>query len=235
MIFRQLFERESCTYTYLIGCEQTRQAVLIDTVKSEVERYLQLLKELNLKLVYVLDTHTHADHITGAGALRDATGASTLLGEEAHSICVSQTLHDGQIINLGHLTITAWHTPGHTDDSYSFILKSGGQVYAFTGDTLLIRGTGRTDFQNGNAAAQYVSLFDQLLKLPDNTWVYPGHDYKGWAVSTIAEEKACNPRLQVSNQAEYVALMAGLKLPNPTLMDIAVPANRACGNNLAVS
>ena len=229
MIFRQLFERESSTYTYLIGCEHTRQAVLIDTVKSEVDQYLQLLNELNLKLVYVLDTHTHADHITGAGALRDATGASTLLGEEAHSVCVSKTMHHGDIINVGQLVIEALHTPGHTDDSYSFILEESGQFYVFTGDTLLIRGTGRTDFQNGNATEQYISLFDHLLKLPDDTWVYPGHDYKGWTVSTIGEEKANNPRLQVKDVAEYVALMNNLKLPNPKLMDTAVPAKRACG------
>ncbi len=229
MIFRQLFERESSTYTYLIGCEQTRQAVLIDTVKSQLDQYLQLLDELNLRLVYVLDTHTHADHITAAGALRDATGASTLLGEEAHSACVSKAMQHGDIINVGQLVIEALHTPGHTDDSYSFILEENGQRYAFTGDTLLIRGTGRTDFQNGNAAEQYTSLFDHLLKLPDNTWVYPGHDYKGWTVSTIGEEKANNPRLQVKDLAEYVALMNNLKLPNPKMMDIAVPANRACG------
>lgn len=229
MIFRQLFERESSTYTYLIGCEQTRQAVLIDTVNSALDQYLQLLDELNLKLVYVLDTHTHADHITGAGALRDATGASTLLGEEAHSACVSKAMHHGDIINVGQLVIEALHTPGHTDDSYSFILEENGQLYAFTGDTLLIRGTGRTDFQNGNATDQYISLFDHLLKLPDNTWVYPGHDYKGWTVSTIGEERANNPRLQVKDLAEYVALMNNLKLPNPKMMDIAVPANKACG------
>ncbi len=229
MIFRQLFERESSTYTYLIGCEQTRQAVLIDTVKSAVDLYLQLLEELNLKLVYVLETHTHADHITGAGALRDATGACTLLGEEANSPCVSKAMHHGEIINVGQIVIEALHTPGHTDDSYSFILEDKSQYYAFTGDTLLIRGTGRTDFQNGSAADQYVSLFDHLLKLPDNTWVYPGHDYKGWMVSTIAEEKAHNPRLQVKDVAEYIALMSNLKLPNPKMMDIAVPANRACG------
>ena len=231
MIFRQLFERESSTYTYLIGCEQTRQAALIDTVKSQVGLYLQLLKELDLTLVYVLDTHTHADHITGAGELRKITGACTLLGEEAQSHCVSKAMHHGDIFKVGELAIKALHTPGHTDDSYSFVMEDQGQCYAFTGDTLLIRGTGRTDFQNGSAAEQYASLFDQLLTLPDNTWVYPGHDYKGWAVSTIAEEKAYNPRLQVKDVAEYIALMGNLKLPNPKLMDIAVPANRACGQS----
>jgi len=229
MIFRQLFERESSTYTYLIGCEATREAVLIDTVQGELHHYLQLLKELQLKLVYVLDTHTHADHITAAGALREATGAQTLLGQEAHSSCVSRDMHDGDTIQIGQLRLRALYTPGHTDDSYSFVLEIGNQTYVFTGDTLLIRGTGRTDFQNGNAADQYYSLFHTLLKLPDDTWVYPGHDYKGWQVSTIAEERSHNPRLQVKDIDAYVAQMSNLKLPNPKLMDIAVPANRACG------
>lgn len=229
MIFRQLFERESSTYTYLIGCETTGKAVLIDTVQSELSHYLQLLNELQLKLVYVLDTHTHADHITAAGALREATGALTLLGQEAHSTCVSQDMHDGDLINIGELLLRVLYTPGHTDDSYSFVLEHQGQTYAFTGDTLLIRGTGRTDFQNGNAADQYYSLFHTLLRLPDNTWVYPGHDYKGWQVSTIAEERTHNPRLQIKDIDAYVAQMNNLKLPNPKLMDIAVPANRACG------
>jgi glyoxylase-like metal-dependent hydrolase (beta-lactamase superfamily II) len=231
MIFRQLFERESSTYTYLIACEKTRQAVLIDSVKSEVPGYLQLLADLNVKLVYVLDTHTHADHITGAGLLRDATGATTMLGKEANSNCISEELQHNQIINVGELEIKALHTPGHTDDSYSFVLENAGQCYAFTGDTLLIRGTGRTDFQNGSAADQYNSLFNLLLKLPEDTWVYPGHDYKGWMVSTISEEKAHNPRLQVKDVAAYAELMGNLKLANPKMMDIAVPANRACGND----
>ncbi len=231
MIFRQLFEQESSTYTYLIACEKTHNAALIDTVKSEVPKYLQLLRELNLTLVYALDTHTHADHITGAGELRDLTGCTTLLGKEANSACVSQALRDGEKIPVGELTLTAFHTPGHTDDSYTFHLIDGTEQYVFTGDTLLIRGTGRTDVQNGNARDQYHSLFHTLLVLPDNTWVYPGHDYKGWTRSTIGEEKAHNPRLQVNEVAAYVELMNNLKLPNPKLMDIAVPANRACGKN----
>ena len=230
MIFRQLFERESSTYTYLIACEKTRQAALIDTVKTAVPQYLQLLRELNLSLAYALDTHTHADHITGAGALRDATGCTTLLGEQAGSSCVSHALRDGEQIKIGELQLIAMHTPGHTDDSYCFYLDHQGETYVFTGDTLLIRGTGRTDFQNGSAADQYHSLFDKLLALPASTWVYPGHDYKGWTRSSIGEEKAHNPRLQVSGINAYVELMNNLKLPNPKLMDIAVPANRACGN-----
>lgn len=229
MIFRQLFERESSTYTYLIGCEQTREAIFIDAVNTELDLYLQLLNELDLKLICVLDTHTHADHITAAGALRTATGAQTLLGEQAHSFCVSKALHDGDQIAVGQLTINALHTPGHTDDSYCFVLEDRGQVYAFTGDTLLIRSTGRTDFQNGDAATQYHSIFNRLLQLPDETWVYPGHDYKGWTRSTIAEEKAHNPRLQLKDVAAYVEFMNNLHLPNPKLMDVAIPANRACG------
>jgi sulfur dioxygenase len=230
MIFRQLFERESSTYTYLIGCEHTREAVFIDTVKSELDNYLMLLEQLNLKLTCVLDTHTHADHITAAGALRTQTGALTLLGEQAHSFCVSKMLHDGDAINVGKIIINALHTPGHTNDSYSFIIEDQNQTYAFTGDTLLIRGTGRTDFQNGDPAQQYESLTQKLLRLPDDTWVYPGHDYKGWTRSTIGEEKAHNPRLQAENVTAYVAIMTNLRLPSPALMDIAVPANKACGN-----
>jgi sulfur dioxygenase len=231
MIFRQLFERESSTYTYLIGCELSKEAVLIDTVKSEVPKYLQLLQELGLKLTYALDTHTHADHITGAGALRDATGCTTLLGEEAGSTCISQGLQDGDVITIGQLQLKAIYTPGHTDDSYSYLLDDAGQPYLFSGDTLLIRGTGRTDFQNGSAQDQYHSLYNKLLTLPDHTLVYPGHDYRGWTLSTIGEEKAHNPRLQAKDINAYVEIMNNLKLPNPQMMDIAVPANRACGKD----
>lgn len=229
MIFRQLFEHVSSTYTYLIGCQQTRAAALIDPVKEEVPKYLQLLKELDLTLAYALDTHTHADHITGAGDLRDATGCITLVGEKTASRCASGALKDGDEINIGSLTLKALFTPGHTDDSYSFLLSHQGQSYVFTGDTLLIRGTGRTDFQNGNAVDQYHSLFDKLLTLPGDTLVYPGHDYKGWTLSTIDEEKLHNPRLQVKDVHAYVDLMNNLNLPNPKMMDVAVPANQACG------
>jgi sulfur dioxygenase len=231
MIFRQLFDAPSSTYTYLLACPRTRQAALIDPVKSTTGLYLQLLDELDLRLRLVIDTHTHADHITAAGDLRDATGASTYLGQQAQSTCASEALQDGARLSLGDITLEVMHTPGHTDDSYSLVVQQGEQTWAFTGDTLLIRGTGRTDFQNGDAQMQYQSLFERLLTLPDNTWVYPGHDYKGWTRSTIGEEKAHNPRLQVQNAAEYAAIMGALKLTNPQLMDLAVPANRACGKS----
>lgn len=228
MIFRQLFERESSTYTYLIADEHTRQALLIDPVKSELNGYLQLLRELDLRLEQVIETHIHADHVTAAGNLRTATGCRTLLGEPTASECVSATFREGDRLSVGNLTLQVMYTPGHTNDSYSFLLETAVRRLLFTGDTLLIRGTGRTDFQNGDAAAQYRSL-QRLLSLPGDTEVWPGHDYKGWTTSTIAEERAHNPRLQVADEAAYVQLMSNLKLPNPRLMDVAVPANRACG------
>lgn len=225
MIFRQLFEQETGTYTYLLAPREGGEAVLIDPVKSQVAQYLQLLKELNLRLAFAVDTHVHADHVTALGDLRNATGCVTIMGEQSSAHCVSRKVKDGERIELDGLTLTALHTPGHTDDSYSFL--AGDRV--FTGDTLLIRGTGRTDFQSGSARQQYQSLFGKLLKLPDATLVYPGHDYKGWTVSSIGEEKAHNPRLQVKSEADYVKLMQSLKLPSPKQMDVAVPANQACG------
>ncbi|MDT8311267.1 MAG: MBL fold metallo-hydrolase [Methylophaga sp.] len=229
MIFRQLFEKNSSTYTYLLADEDSREAVLIDPVVDETDGYLRLLTELDLRLTVAMDTHTHADHITALGKLREATGCITLMGQQAGSACASGQFSDQQIIEVGKLTIRAIHTPGHTDDSYSFVLENDGQTYLFSGDTLLIRGTGRTDFQNGNALDQYHSLFDVLLKLPDHTLVYPAHDYKGWTVSSVLEERRHNPRLQVTHALEYKKIMDNLNLPNPKLMDIAVPANRSCG------
>ncbi len=225
MLFRQFFERESSTYTYLIAARQGREALLIDPVKEEVGKYLQLIKELDLRLVFAIDTHVHADHVTGLGDLRNATSCATIMGSQSKAECVSRKVSDGEVIKVDGLELRALYTPGHTDDSYSFLMKDR----VFTGDTLLIRGTGRTDFQNGDPHAQYESLFGKLLKLPDETLVYPAHDYKGWVVSTIGEEKAHNPRLQVRTEREYVELMRGLKLSNPKLMDVAVPANLACG------
>ena len=225
MLFRQLFERESSTYTYLLAARKGAEALLIDPVKEEVGKYLQLIKELDLRLVFAIDTHVHADHVTGLGELRAATSCATIMGAESRAECVSRKVTDGELIKVDGLELRALYTPGHTDDSYSFVAKDR----VFTGDTLLIRSTGRTDFQNGDPRAQYESLFGKLLKLRDETLVYPAHDYKGWTMSTIGEEKAHNPRLQLRSEREYVELMRSLKLSNPKLMDVAVPANLACG------
>jgi len=225
MIFRQMFDSVSCTYTYLIAGRQGGEALIIDPVLEKVDRYLQLLDELELKLVKALDTHVHADHITGLGALRDRTRCITVMGEQSKTDLVSVRLADGDRIDVEGVSLEALYTPGHTDDSYSFLM--GDRV--FTGDTLFIRGTGRTDFQNGDAYAQYESLFGRLLKLPDETLVYPGHDYKGDTVSTIGEEKRCNPRLQVETADQYAEIMNNLNLPNPKMMDVAVPANLKVG------
>ena len=225
MIFRQLFERQSSTYTYLIAEKPGGEALIIDPVLEEVDHYLRLLRELDIKLVKAVDTHIHADHVTALGALRDTTHCITVMGETSSADVVSVRVAEGDTITAGEVSLDVLYTPGHTDCSYSFVMPDR----VFTGDTLLIRGTGRTDFQNGDARAQYHSLFDKLLRLPDETLVYPAHDYKGDTVSTIAEERAYNPRLQVSSEDEYADVMASLDLPNPTQMDVAVPRNRAIG------
>lgn len=225
MIFRQLFDSTSSTYTYLIASRSGGEALIIDPVVERVDRYMQLLRELDLKLIKAVDTHVHADHISGLGELRDRTRCITVMGEQSGADVVSMRVTDGDRIEIEGISLSVLYTPGHTDDSYSFLM--GDRV--FTGDTLLIRGTGRTDFQHGDARAQYDSIFNKLLKLPDETLVYPGHDYKGDTVSTIGEERAHNPRLQVSSIDEYVELMSNLNLPNPKLMDVAVPANLHIG------
>lgn len=225
MLFRQLFERESSSYTYLLASRPGGEALLIDPVKDEVPKYLQLLRELDLRLVFAIDTHVHADHVTGLGALRDAAACATVMGARSKAECVSRKVVDGETLRIDGIELKALHTPGHTDDSYSFVMSDR----VFTGDTLLIRTTGRTDFQNGDPRAQYRSLFEKLLRLPDETLVYPAHDYKGWTVSTIGEERAHNPRLQVRSEQEYADQMNGLQLAKPRLMDVAVPANLACG------
>src|SRR5712671_1659079 len=225
MIFRQLFEQVSGTYSYLLASRTGGEALIIDPVLEKVDRYLQLLRELELKLVKAVDTHLHADHITGLGALRDRTHCITVMGEQTKADVVSMRLGDGDKLAIEGLSLDAIYTPGHTDDSYCFIMPDR----VFTGDTLLIRGTGRTDFQNGDARAQYESIFGRLLKLPDATMVFPAHDYKGDTVSTIGEEKAFNPRLKVKSVDEYVDLMNSLHLPNPKMMDVAVPANMKVG------
>ncbi len=225
MIFRQLFDSVSSTYSYLIASRPGGEALIIDPVLEKVDRYLTLIDELDLKLVKAIDTHLHADHITGLGALRDKTQCITVMGEQSLVNVVSMRVADGDYIDIEGSRLEVLYTPGHTDDSYSFLM--GDRV--FTGDTLLIRGTGRTDFQNGDAKAQYHSIFDRLLKLPEQTLVYPGHDYKGDTVSSIGEEKAFNPRLQVQSIDEYVDLMNNLNLPNPKLMDVVVPENMQIG------
>ncbi|MGD9538431.1 MAG: MBL fold metallo-hydrolase [Alphaproteobacteria bacterium] len=225
MIFRQLFHAESGTYTYLIAARMGGEALIIDPVVERIERYMQLLKELDLELVWAIDTHVHADHITALGELRDRTKCATVMGQESPVDVVSRRVADGEEIEVEGVVVKALHTPGHTGDSYSYLMDDR----VFTGDTLLIRGTGRTDFQSGSARAQYDSLFNKLLKLPDDTLVYPAHDYKGDTVSTIGEEKRWNPRLQVGSVEEYEKLMGGLNLPNPKMMDVAVPANMKIG------
>ena len=225
MIFRQLFDSVSGTYSYLLASRSGGEALIIDPVLEKVDRYLQLIRELDLKLVKAVDTHLHADHVTGLGALRDRTHCVTVMGENTKADVVSMRLAEGDKLTIEGLSMDVLYTPGHTDNSYSFLM--GDRV--FTGDTLLIRGTGRTDFQNGDARMQYESLFGKLLRLPDETLVFPAHDYKGDTVSTIGEEKRYNPRLQVKSIDDYVALMANLKLPNPKMMDVAVPSNMKIG------
>jgi glyoxylase-like metal-dependent hydrolase (beta-lactamase superfamily II)/rhodanese-related sulfurtransferase len=225
MIFRQLFDQTSGTYSYILATRRGGEALIIDPVLEKVDRYVQLLRELDLRLVKAVDTHLHADHITGLAELRERTQCITVMGEHTSADVVSMRVTEGDRVNIEGVSLDVLYTPGHTDDSYSFLLPDR----VFTGDTLLIRGTGRTDFQNGNPRSQYESLFGKLLRLPDETLVYPAHDYKGDTVSTIGEEKAYNPRLQVSSPDEYAKLMNNLKLPNPKMMDVAVPANMRIG------
>jgi sulfur dioxygenase len=225
MLFRQLFDSTSSTYTYLLASRAGGEALFIDPVKEHADEYLELVNELELKLVMAIDTHTHADHVTALGDLRDATHCVTWMGERTRAECVSAQFKDGQTIGFDGVKLRAMYTPGHTDESFSLVM--GDRV--FTGDALLIRGTGRTDFQNGDSHAAYDSLFNKLLKLPDETLVYPAHDYKGWTVSTIGEERRHNPRLQVKSADEYAQLMRSLKLPDPRQMDVAIPANLRCG------
>ncbi|HEY2227015.1 MAG TPA: MBL fold metallo-hydrolase [Xanthobacteraceae bacterium] len=225
MIFRQLFDVVSGTYTYLLASRRGGEALIIDPVLEKVDRYIQLVDELDLKLVKAVDTHLHADHVTGLGALRDRTRCVTVMGEQSKVDVVSMRVAEGDKLTIEGVALDVIYTPGHTDDSYCFTLADR----VFTGDTLLIRGTGRTDFQNGNARAQFDSIFNKLLRLPDETLVFPAHDYKGETVSTIGEERAFNPRLQVKSVDEYAALMRGLNLPNPKMMDVAVPANMRVG------
>ena len=227
MIFKQVFDTKTSTYTYLIASAKGREAIIIDPVLENVEDYISTLKQLDLKLLKVIDTHIHADHITGASKLKQATNCTTIMGEHTPADTVEIKVKDQEIINIDNLKIKSMYTPGHTSDSYSFLLNN----YLFTGDTLLINGTGRTDFQNGSSKDAYNSLFNNLLKLPEETLVYPGHDYNGKFSSTIGNEKKYNPRLQVKNEGEYIDLMSKLNLPKPQLIDINVSRNIQLGAN----
>ncbi len=221
MIFKQIFDQKSSTYTYLIASSKGREALMIDPVLENVENYLKLFTELDLKLVKVIDTHIHADHVTGASKLKDKTQCVTIMGENTPANSVEIKVKDEEIIKLDNLMIQALYTPGHTSDSYSFIMDN----YLFSGDTLLINGTGRTDFQNGSSKDAYDSIFNKLLKLPDETLLYPAHDYKGEKVSTIGKEKKQNPRLQVSSVEEYVEIMNNLNLKKPIEIETNVSRN----------
>ena len=225
MIFRQLFDNTSSTYTYILASRRGGEAMIIDPVLEKIDQYLRVLEELDCNLVKAIDTHVHADHITGLGALRDKTRCVTVMGYESSADIISMRVHEGETIDVDGLSLDVIYTPGHTNDSYSFLM----QDRVFTGDTLLIRGTGRTDFQHGDPSAQYDSIFNKLLHLPADTLIYPAHDYKGETVSTIGEEQAYNPRLQVNSVEEYLDIMNGLNLADPKMIDVAVPANQAIG------
>lgn len=229
MIFRQFFEPESSTYTYLLASGNGREALIIDPVKEMTAHYLQAIRELDLKLVRAIDTHTHADHVTALGDLRDQTGCITIMGEFTNAQCVSEHVREGDIVDVDGTRLQAIYTPGHTDESFSFVLNPTAPEAVFTGDVLLIRGTGRTDFQNGDAEKSWDSITNKLFVLPDTTLVYPAHDYKGWTASSIGEERRYNPRLAGKSREEYVDIMHNLNLPDPKQMDVAVPANLACG------
>ena len=221
MIFNQLFDEKSSTYTYIIASGEEREALIIDPVIEHTEDYIKILNSLKLKLVKVIDTHIHADHITAMNELNKRTSCSRIMGEHSKSEVIDLKIKDNEKIEIENIKLEAIYTPGHTDCSYSYLMDDR----VFTGDTLLINGTGRTDFQNGSAKDSYNSIFNKLLKLPENTIVYPAHDYKGKTSSTIGSEKSKNPRLQVNSIDQYIEIMENLNLANPKMMDVAIPAN----------
>ena len=221
MVFEQLFDTKSSTYTYIISSGKGREALIIDPLIENTDEYIKFLKNLELKLVKVIDTHIHADHITGLNELNKRTNCTRIMGEKSKSEVIDLKIKDNENIKVENIELKAIYTPGHTDCSYSYLMNDR----VFTGDTLLINGTGRTDFQSGSPYDAYDSLFNKLLKLPENTLVFPAHDYKGKKNSTIGNEKNNNPRLQVSSKEEYAEIMNNLNLPNPKMLDIAVPAN----------
>ena len=225
MLFRQLFDCETSTYTYLLAADFGRDAVIIDPVKRHTKQYITLIKQLGLTLVAAIDTHLHADHITAIGELSQTLNCKSMMGEQSQASSVSVRFRDNDILTFDGLKLTVLYTPGHTDDSYCFLMRDR----VFTGDTLFIRGTGRADFQHGNPGQLYDSLFNRLLCLPEETLVYPAHDYNGMTVSTIGEEIKFNPRLSGKSRNEYIEIMNNLNLPKPKMIDIAVPANKMCG------
>ena len=221
MIIEQLFDNKSSTYTYILSSGKGREALIIDPVLEHTDQYINLLNKLELKLVKVIDTHIHADHITGLNELSERTSCTKIMGENSKSEVVDLRVKEDENVKIDNINLKVMYTPGHTDCSYSYLMNDR----VFTGDTLLINGTGRTDFQNGNAKQQYDSIFNKLLKLPENTMVFPAHDYNGKKHSTIGSERKNNPRLQVNSVDQYVEIMNNLKLANPKMMDVAVPAN----------
>jgi sulfur dioxygenase len=228
MLFRQLFDRESCTYTYLLACPHTRRALLIDPVREHFARDRQLLDDLGLRLVHTLETHVHADHVTASGLFRTALGSKSVVSSKGGAPCADVLIEDGGVVRCGHYQLEVRHTPGHTGGCVTYVLED--KSMAFTGDALLIRGCGRTDFQQGDAATLYRSVHERIFTLPDSTALWVGHDYQGRTATTVEEEKRLNPRLGGGkSQADFVAIMADLKLSNPAQMDVAVPANLRCG------
>jgi glyoxylase-like metal-dependent hydrolase (beta-lactamase superfamily II) len=236
MLFRQLFDQESGTYTYLIADPDTKEAVLVDPVLEQVERDLALMRELGLTLKYCLETHVHADHVTGTGKLRELTGCQGVVPVEAKAVCANRFIAHGETLQIGSQTIEAIATLGHTDSHMTYWVNQGRLL---TGDSLLIRGCGRTDFQSGDAGTLYDHVTQRLFTLPDETLVFPGHDYTGRTVSTIGEEKRWNPRFvdpataQRRSRESFIALMANLNLPSPKRIQEAVPANEQCGKVVA--
>lgn len=229
MLFRQLFDAATSTYTYLIADPQTQEAILVDSVLEQVDRDRQLLSELGLTLKYCLETHIHADHVTGTAQLREATGCAGIVPEYAQATCANRFIKDGEVLQVGQVRVEAIATPGHTDSHMAYLVKG---THLLTGDALFIRGCGRTDFQSGDAGTLYDSVTQRLFTLPDSTLVYPGHDYRGHTVSTIGEEKQWNPRFVGRDRASFAQFMASLNLPNPQKMMEAVPANERCGRVL---
>lgn len=234
MIFRQLFDRKSCTYTYLLADETTHEALLIDPVRELVDRDVELLTELGLTLRFVLDTHVHADHVTAAGLLRQRLGARTAVSADAGAPCADVRLEHGATLQVGAVHVEARHTPGHTSGDVTYVVRDADATMAFTGDALLIRGCGRTDFQEGDSRTLYHSVHTHIFSLPDATRIYPAHDYKGRTVTTVGEEKQFNPRLGGGRTVdEFVTIMDALDLDPPEMISDAVPANLQCGNPIA--